>query len=265
MKCVRMITGLAALAAAFASAPAMAVTPIGGELETAPQLVVEGTPLSGAYPNGFQHWTGSPTTLDSTADYALNLFGGSLVSEIKATADASWASAASGNVSLDYTFGVAADRSGVLPAGYVLDSYWDYTFTPATDATLTVNYDVEAAGFGVSTPLGWEIQMLADNPFSSPIGPPVLAEGSGVYSVGLTGGQTYTLDIYSSDSQTYDSSVDIAGVEDSKFDWSIAESTSPGGGPAPAPEPSTWALTISGLGLAGCALRRRPRVRARTG
>jgi hypothetical protein len=143
--------------------------------------------------------------------------------------------------------------------GYDFNSGWMYSFTPATDATFTVNYDVDAGGLGVGDDFGGLFIQTSLGPLfdSFPIGSTFLANGSGVFSEDLVAGQTYTMSLFTPPLVSFDNPVVAAGDETAQFDWSIVESSA--GGSA-VPEPSTWAMLLigfAGLGLAGLRGRRR--------
>ena len=186
------IVGLTALtAASFDAAPAVAVTPVGAELVTAPTLEVEGIVGSAIGPNIIHTWTGTPAPLDTQGsaegDFHAPTPGNPIAGfeEVGATGSATWDSAASGSVSFDTSFQIVLVQQSIqffLPVGYGFNSGWNYSFTPATDATFTVNYDVDAGGIGVGDDFGgWFIQTSIGPLFDSfPTGSTFVGNGSGV-------------------------------------------------------------------------------------
>jgi hypothetical protein len=122
--------------------------------------------------------------------------------------------------------------------GYSFNSFWNYDFTPTTNARLTVDYDVDAGlllgpDFG-----GWNIALIR----GTSIATPSFVNGSGTFAADLIAGQAYTLELFSPGFTTFDQAVLAAGTETADFHWSIAEAVT-----SPAPEPATWMLTAVGL------------------
>lgn len=126
-----------------------------------------------------------------------------------------------------------------------------------------MSYDVSAGGLVSADFGGWFIQMSYGSLFDQiPTGPAFFADGSGIYSVSLLAGQTYTASVFTPGVTSYDVPVLAAGDETAQFDWNILESSV---GAGAVPEPSTWAMLLigfAGLGFATYCRRTPPVVKA---
>jgi hypothetical protein len=271
-KRVRVIPSLAAfVAASFAAIPAMAVAPGESWLVTQPGVEIEGN-LGYAIGDTIDTWTGTPAPLSTNVSLEEDLYaptaGNPLagLAKVDATGSATWASAASGSVGFNNDFALSVVQPSILfflPVGYDFNSFWQYSFTPATDATFTMSYDVSAGGLVSADFGGWFIQMSYGSLFDQiPTGPAFFADGSGIYSVSLLAGQTYTASVFTPGVTSYDVPVLAAGDETAQFDWNILESSV---GAGAVPEPSTWAMLLigfAGLGFATYCRRTPPVVKA---
>lgn len=243
----------AALFAAFTlgavTAPAMAATPIHGELNAVANSEVDG---STAADNDNAGWTGGifgglATTVTASAQ------SGAESVTTHGDAAATWASANEGSVTFT-NYGWDFNAPATFDAQSDLRSNrggadWSYTFTALGDGLFTMNYAVVGAGqlFGLQ---GWEIGFTgvgAGGPTRDFFDP----AASGTLFGQLISGQEYTV--------TLDGHPNISGggvysgEVSGQFDWRITEQIV---GSA-APEPSTWALMIAGFGMAGVVARRR--------
>ena len=85
------------------------------------------------------------------------------LAKVDATGSATWASAASGSVGFNNDFALSVVQPSILfflPVGYDFNSFWQYSFTPATDATFTMSYDVSAGGLVSADFGGWFLRCL---------------------------------------------------------------------------------------------------------
>lgn len=229
------------MAALLTTAPAaMAVTPQSSYLLTEPAVQLEGVAMYGGQ-NVSAYSVGAPSSLSTDGSVSESLFNGLGVVQSNAQGSATTTSAADGMVDFRTSFQIAVLRPEVqayLPVGYSFNSFWQYRFTPETNARLTVDYDVDAGvllgpGFG-----GWDILLIR----GTSIGTPSFVNGAGSFAADLIAGQAYTLEFFSPGFTTFDQAVLAAGTETSDFHWNIAEAVA-----SPAPEPATWMLTAVGL------------------
>ena len=119
---------------------------------------------------------------------------GSLQTHSEATATTT--SAASGAVDFRANYRLALLQPSwarFLPVGYGFNSGWQYTFTPTTNAQLTVDYDVDAGVlFGPSFG-GWNIRL--DQGLN--IGSTSFVNGTGSSTADLVAGASYKLVLFS--------------------------------------------------------------------
>jgi hypothetical protein len=232
-----------------ASPAAMAVTAQSSLLVTEPGVKLEGTEIYGVL-NGSAYSVGAPASLSTDASINYSLFDGLGVVQSNAQGSATTTSATSGTVDFKTSFQIAVLRPEVLPylpVGYTFNSFWEYQFTPTTNAELTVDYDVDAGVLFGPDFGGWNIALRK----GTSLGAPSFVNGSGSFGADLIAGQAYTLEFFSPGFTTFDQAILAAGLETADFKWNIAEAVT-----SPAPEPATWVLTAAGL-LAFRARRRR--------
>lgn len=230
------------LAALFIAAPAAhAVTAKSTLLVTEPGVKLRGNEIFGILPNPTVFSLGAPATLSTDASISYSLINGLGVVQSNAQGTATTTSASSGVVDFRGSYQIAVLRPEVqnfLPVGYGLNSFWEYQFTPTTNARLTIGYNVDAGVlFGPSFG-GWNIGLRQGFSF----GATSFVNGSGSYTADLIGGEAYSLLLASPDFTTFDQAVLAAGAETADFTWNIAETVT-----SPVPEPSTWMLTAAGL------------------
>jgi PEP-CTERM motif-containing protein len=242
--------GGALTAALLTAAPAAtAVTAQSSYLVTEPGVKIEGAEIFGVQ-NGSDFSVGAPASLATDASISESLFDGLGVVQSNAQGSATTTSAASGTVDFRTSFQIAVLRPEVqayLPVGYSFNSFWQYRFTPTTNAGLTVDYDVDAGVLVGPSFGGWNIRLNR----GTSIGTPSFVNGIGSFTADLIAGQAYTLEFFSPGFTTFDQAVLAAGEETADFRWNIAEAVT-----SPAPEPATWMLTAAGL-LAFASRRRR--------
>jgi hypothetical protein len=229
---------------------AYAVTAQSSLLVTEPGVKIEGSEIYGIAPNPTAYSLGAPASLGTNASIDVSLFDGVGVVRSDAQGTATTTSAASGAVDFKASYQISVLRPEVqpyLPVGYAFNSFWEYDFTPETDAQLTIDYDVDAGVLVGPSFGGWNI--LLRNGFSTV--KTSFVDGVGSFAADLVAGSACMLTLYSPDFTTFDSAVLAAGVETADFRWNIAEAVT-----APVPEPATWWLTSAGL-LAFAARRRR--------
>lgn len=232
--------GGALIAALFtATSPAMAVTAQSSYLVTEPGVQIEGAEIYGTL-NGSAYSTGAPASLSTNGMISESLFDGLGVVQSNAQGSATTTSAADGTVDFRTSFQIAVLRPEVqpyLPVGYSFNSFWQYQFTPATNARLTIDYDVDAGVLVGPAFGGWNIALR-----TASIGAPSFVNGLGSFTADLMAGRAYTLEFFSPGFTTFDQAVLAAGTETADFHWNIAEAVA-----SPAPEPATWLLTAVGL------------------
>jgi hypothetical protein len=242
--------GMLITALLTAAPAAMALTAQSSYLVTEPGVQLEGTDIYGVL-NGSAYSVGAPASLSTDASVTESLFSGLGVVQSDAQGSATTTSAADGMVDFRTSFQISVLRPEVqayLPVGYSFNSFWQYQFTPTTNARLTVDYDVDAGvllgpDFG-----GWNIALMT----GTSVGTPSFVNGPGSFAADLIAGQAYTLEFFSPGFTTFDQAVLAAGTETADFHWNIAEAVT-----SPAPEPATWMLTAVGL-LAFGSRKKRP-------
>jgi hypothetical protein len=237
------------MAALLTTAPAaMAATAQSSLLVTEPGVKIEGSEIFGTQ-NATAFSMGAPASLSTDASISYDLFNGLGLVQSKARGSATTTSPDSGTVDFRASFQIALLRPEVqsyLPVGYNFNSFWEYQFTPTTNARVTVDYDVDAGVLFGPDFGGWNIALR--NGYS--ISTSSFVDGLGSFVADLMAGQAYTLEFFSPGFTTFDQAVLAAGAETANFKWNIAETVT-----SPAPEPATWMLTAAGLLASG--LRRR--------
>lgn len=245
-------TGLGSVAMlALAAAPARAVTPVYGGLDPGILAQFYSSPVYDQVPRS---WTVTPTTLN--ADATAQAVSGD--STITATADghATWASPDSGQIKLGnygWDFNYTGARSG--DAGLFLPNVstdWDYRFVATDPGQLTFSYDITGVGdtFGLS---GWTLTVTTPNGVGAAFPGGFGLNSSGVFTLPLIVGQTYTLTL-TNDDNVFDGTggpASFSGYANGRFSWSLP------GGVLAAPEPAGWALLLAGAAGLGAMLRRR--------
>jgi hypothetical protein len=251
------LCGLALTLAAAVAAPASAATALNGELNAVANVILDTRPTHTS--SDSQSWNAVPATLNTT----VHAHDQAVIKDHNSSADsfgdaqATWVNADSGAVDFTnygwtlvtpvFNAGAEADVDFGRP-GDGLD--WSYTFTATHDGQFTMAYDVNATGdkFGL---YGWNItfnglggglNLLGGNAGNDPT-------QSGVFQRSLVNGQTYTVGLSGNPNIGHAGGTSISGAMNGNFDWQITGNS--------VPEPATWALMISGFGLAGVSLRRR--------
>ena len=188
--------------------PAMAVAPGKSWLVTQPGVEIEGN-LGYAIGDTIDTWTGTPAPLSTNVSLEEDLYAPTAGNPLAGLAKvgsatklpATWASAASGSVGFNNDFALSVVQPSILfflPVGYDFNSFWQYSFTPATDASLHHELRCECGRCSSAPTLAaGSYRMSYGSLFDQiPTGPAFFADGSGIYSVSLLAGQTYTASVF---------------------------------------------------------------------
>lgn len=258
---MRSIGALTAVGLALVPASTSALVPVSGE-------IILGVGAYAGFPGTFDNdtaaWQGVPETLSGSASAVLDLETGERVFA-DSTTTAVWSSVSEGSVANQASFGA----SGITTddAQTIAGHFMRYSLFAEQDGTVTFNWDVQLngdpypAGLGFFAEFGFG-ECRASPVFVSPFGE--VGNLSGSLTCDFQGGRLYDLLAY----WELDVLTDV-GSGFSEFTsgynaaltWSIDEDVVPPPPPPPpvpeVPEPASWALMITGFGLAGGALRRR--------
>ncbi len=213
-----------------------------------------------------QSWSGTPTTLNASADAFATL--GTDTLDTHGSASATWNSATSGSVTFTnygWDFAVFNNVSESDLTQNRGGSDWSYSFTATDDGQITVGYSVLATGstFGL---WGWNINCSCGGTGGGiqDINDPT---GTGTFSGDLFAGNSYTITLDGNPNVFWNGpSGNYSGAMSGQFDWQITgtDASADGGqlnivanstiGSA-APEPAAWALMLVGFGGLGVTLR----------
>ncbi len=234
----------ATLTVATGAAQALTVAPINGAVQVT-AFVSDSNGSQTALNSDASGFSGAPTAL-SAATIATWDSGGDSLSSHGAVA-AVWTSATAGFVQMR-NFGW--NSSSNIAGGASVNGggpNWSYTFTPSTNATYTMTYNITGSGntFGL-----WgfynAVNGIPDYSNIDPFNP----NSSGTYTAALTGGTTYNVALYNNANAGVGPGT-ISTLQ-GDFSWSITGAT--------VPEPASWAMLIAGFGMVGGTLRTRRRV-----
>jgi hypothetical protein len=255
----RAISILAGLALA---APALAITPVGGAVNTRASvlLIVPGEPAPSEVTDG-DTADGLPATLQGRSRAGVfatpaSPFDHAAFSSVTAT----WNSATSGTV--DMNWGWFAYDIQLDDTVYVFDTLvpqspdgkyrsWSYDLvTGPGGALFTLNYQVRAFEDTIGLNNVFGNGVLKDLVFDAG------TTGSGSFSVALGRNRATNLSLYSLGNLGSSGRFPFTGQTEVSLSWTLTSL------PAVIPEPATWAMLITGFGITGAALRRRSAIAA---
>ena len=260
-----LLGGMASLAAGAASAT---VSLSGSTFLQATSQVGDAAPNGEA---NMDSWIGARRELSVAADALAR--GGLDSVETRGAIDAVWASADAGTVNLSgFGWTVNADDPDIhaLAGDQSSDgtTNWTYQFTATANGTFSLTAIDSAEGVTRAGLGDWRIAM------SERGGPTARADIlsgfgtgaqddtiNGAFSQALIAGHTYTVSLSNLDGFSTVGNTTGAGENNSEnmlINWRISSDEVAGG----VPEPASWALMITGFGLAGASLRARRRALA---
>ena len=243
MKSKHLALFLAPLALAWGASATALPTAIDSSINLRAQSGINNVPGS-VFDTAFVSQGATVNTLNAavSANATDPLYPGQFVNSHVAVT-ATWANAASGNVTFDNVgFTTNAFSGGATPS---LGTDWRYTFTADATGQFTMNWNIFDAGststFGlVGFWFTWSETPLQQLNFAT----------SGTLTRDIVAGHTYFANL--------ENQASIGGGVDTRtasmngvFDWSMDT-----GSVAAIPEPETYAMLLAGLGLLGFAARR---------
>lgn len=248
------------LVAGLIASPAAAVTALEGKMHLRATSNVGHSPaLATDTAISNDSWSNAPHTLSTTARATAVLDQDNTV-VTRATERATWNGANSGDIHVEdfgWDFDVANGDINQIDAllqhlGNPSEADWTYTFRADQDGVFNLDFNISAVGNHSVFGLGeWRFVMLGDGlkdvqlseTFQGTSG-----HASGSASQQLRAGATYTVALFNNTGLGSFTPDHSSATLTADFHWDIRSAV---------PEPATWALMITGFGLAGAALRRR--------